>query len=238
MQRLWFALSLLSTSPSLDHEVPLVPPQAAATAAAAAAPPVIDASPQLKSLVIVDRPTKVAQVILDVALNDRTTEALENTLESLPAETEFVVLVIDSPGGLLTASRDISRIIESSHKKIVCVVDGLGASGAYYLLQSCGLRLMTARSNLMLHEAFVPSPQEPEANEALALSAVNSSMAWQQCHRLRISIPECHAQYSNGREWWLTPQEAVAVGAVDGIVETPMQVMLDISGIKPEATNK
>ena len=86
-------------------------------------------APRLKTILLTEATTKVAQVILDVGITDPVALALENTLSSLPSDIGYVVLVIDSPGGLLSASRDMARMIESHPQRIVCVVDGIAASG-------------------------------------------------------------------------------------------------------------
>jgi ATP-dependent protease ClpP protease subunit len=186
---------------------------------------IAEPEPQLQTILLTDTKAKVAQVMLDVAITNEAAVAFAATLRSLPSDLDYVVLVIDSPGGLLGAAREISRIIESHPQRLVCLVDGLAASGAYYLLQSCQMRLMTHRSNLMLHEAFSASNVDSATeNDREALRAINLAMSYQQCHRLKMKLDDCRARYS-GREWWLTADKALEAGAVDGVVDTPMQLM-------------
>ena len=186
---------------------------------------VVEPEPQLQTILLTGGgKAKVAQVTLDVAITTEAAMALASTLRSLPSDLDYVVLVIDSPGGFLGSAREISRIIESHPQRLVCLVDGLAASGAYYLLQSCQMRLMTHRSNLMLHEAFGAKADADSESEKAALTAINLAMSYQQCHRLKIKTTECHARYS-GREWWLTADKALEVGAVDGLVDSPMQLL-------------
>lgn len=230
MKQLLFALALFVGCQPAAANPPLEPD--ASLMEAAMALEAQEAEPQLKTIILTGKPTKVAQVILDVAITDESARALENSLRSLPDDLDYVLLVIDSPGGLLSASRDMARTIESHPQRLACVVDGLGASGAYYILQSCPVRLMTGRSNLMLHEAFTGAAPTTD-NEAAALKAINASMAYQQCHRLKVSIADCHARYSSGREWWLTPEQALAAGAIDTIVDSPMQVMMGLGEAPP-----
>ena len=63
-----------------------------------------------------------------------------------------VVLRINSPGGSVLAGFDLARYLEETGIQVVCVVDGEAASMAFYILQSCDVRLMTSRSMLMAHE--------------------------------------------------------------------------------------
>jgi ATP-dependent protease ClpP protease subunit len=230
MKRLIVALALFLGCQPVAANPPLEPD--ASLMEAAMALEAAEAQPQLKTIILTDKPSKVAQVVLDVAITDEAARALENSLQSLPGDLDYVLLVIDSPGGLLSASRDMARIIESHPQRLACIVDGVAASGAYYILQSCSMRMMTSRSNLMLHEAFSGGAPQT-ANEAAALMAINASMAYQQCHRLKMSVGDCHARYSGGREWWMTPEQALAAGAIDTIVDTPMQVMLALGEAQP-----
>lgn len=164
-------------------------------------------------------------------------QALEETLTAARQRAEVAVIQIDSPGGLLHESRALARAIEMSPVPVICVVDGLAASGAYYLLQSCPVRLMTTRSALMVHEAYRGGPptipELEDEKEKVALRAVNEAMVVQQCGRLSITAAECVERY-RGREWWMLPDDAVQMGAVEAIVPTPGDVVLRLGALTNE----
>ncbi len=181
---------------------------------------------KLKITLTDQTPRKVASIVFSSHIEPASADALEGALESLPADVELVLLVLDSVGGHLKEARRIARAIENSPRPVVCVADGMVASGAYYVLQSCPLRLMTSRSHLLIHEAYNnvgPSVVEARADLA-ALDSANAAMAWQNCHRLRIPQELCVAKYK-GVDWWLGADEAMAVGAVDDVVSTPAEAL-------------
>ena len=64
---------------------------------------------------------------------------------------------IDSPGGSVSQTNDFLQQAKSRSKKIITIVDGMAASAAFRIAisGSLGYRLMSARSNLMAHEASV-----------------------------------------------------------------------------------
>jgi ATP-dependent protease ClpP protease subunit len=113
------------------------------------------------------------------------------------------------------------------------------ASGGFYLLQACNMRAMTSRSHLMVHEASVGrggrgGPREMTA-DLEAIQSVNDAMSVHQCRHMTMSLEDCRARYA-GRDWWILPDEAMAVGAVDVIVDNPavfVAVLADTIGPRP-----
>jgi len=47
------------------------------------------------------------------------------------------VLIIDSPGGTVDGTRELVKIISQTEKPVVGLIDGLGASAAYWIASSC-----------------------------------------------------------------------------------------------------
>lgn len=150
------------------------------------------------------------------------------------AEREHAnVLVIDinSPGGSVFDGFEVAKAIENAKIKIVCVADGEAASMAFYILQSCPVRYMTKRTVLMTHNPSfhmnedVPVTPERLAKLAAALKALSAAMAEHCARRLHMTIDAYKAKI-DGDDWNMTWQEALAIGAVDHVVDTVSQVAL------------
>lgn len=141
---------------------------------------------------------------------------------------DALVMVIDSPGGSVYYGREISKALESSGVTVYCVVDGMAASATMALLQSCNHRLMTRRSTLMLHKPSTTLDGFVGSRELLSMlsrmEAMEQALGEQYCSRFRISIKACEDKYANG-EWFLSWQEALSVGAVDGVTALPGAVL-------------
>lgn len=168
----------------------------------------------------------VVSVTFDRPVTHETADQLISVLDSLPPETQAVVLVIDSGGGDVRAARRIVRALDDL-PALACVVDGDGASAAYFILQACPLRLMTPRSTLLIHEGAIAIDGDPaEARKELEmLEAWNVAMASQMCGRLTMTLEDCTSRY-RGRDWWVNVIEAKEIGAVDGVVNSPREVVL------------
>lgn len=140
-----------------------------------------------------------------------------------------LLLVIDSPGGSLSAGMSFIRRTEQLKKrygvKIKCVVDTLAASMGFAVLQSvCDERLMTKRAVLMTHNGRVSgqgSSQEMTEAERF-LSAANVALAEVCAARLKMSLDAYRNKIANG-SWAMAWVEAMEVGAVDGIID-PSQI--------------
>lgn len=129
-----------------------------------------------------------------------------------------VVVEINSPGGSVFAALEIQKVIERHGKPVTCVVDGLAASAAFVTLQSCTTRYATDRSILMAHHASTTvQGQEQDMKNGLArLRAVDLAMAARCAHRMGLTSAEFESHVSDGREWWLSQEDALATHALDG----------------------
>jgi ATP-dependent protease ClpP protease subunit len=107
---------------------------------------------------------------------------------------------------------------------VVCVVDGKAMSMAFYILQTCDVRLMTKRSYLMVHQPIAQGIEDsqpvPLENRLRRLQAIDNAMMQQYVKRMKISAKELRARIDGGREYYLNSDDAVKAGAVDGVVES------------------
>ena len=125
---------------------------------------------------------------------------------------------INSEGGEYDAGFLLTRAIEDSPVPVICVVDGEAASMAFYILQSCNVRIMTRRSMLMAHYGFLRATITMENVDILKmrLGAMNSGMVAHYAKRMKLSETEIHTKLRQG-DWWLTADEALRIGAVDSL---------------------
>lgn len=140
-----------------------------------------------------------------------------------------LIIEIDSGGGSYPAGFRISKAIEAAPFPVYCVVDGMAASMAYYILQSCDFRYMTKRSTLMIHQVLSSekisnlSPEEIQnvANEA---SAFSYAIVQHEVAKMKIKAPELIKRTIGPIQWWLTWKDALKYGAVDDVVPGLYQV--------------
>ncbi len=85
----------------------------------------------------------IAVIDIDGVITDKDTERVNKELEEYGNNSSIkaILLHIDSPGGGAAASqeiyREVMRIREQTHKKVVASVESVGASGAYYIASGC-----------------------------------------------------------------------------------------------------
>lgn len=137
------------------------------------------------------------------------------------ADIKIIMIEIDSDGGIVSSGQTLSKAIERSAKPVVCVVDGTAASMALYVLESCDVRVVTARSMLMGHApAYIgrisAQPNKLDA-ETVALKLLERSMAIHITAKAELTVDEYLAK-TNGRDWWFGPDEALTDGLVDYVV--------------------
>lgn len=192
---------------------------ACASAPLPESPPIAE-HPELASVPTADymlswTPVRVQVIHLDVHIDLLSWSVFDVLLRSA-RDADVVVVQIDSPGGDLDASEKIFRAIKESHRKVVCVVDHLGASGAFLVLQGCDVRVMTKAAMLMVHDSYYtePAPGDPDGK---ALEALNRILADVWCARLKVGVGRCYSQY-RGHDWWMSADDALEVGAVDQVV--------------------
>jgi ATP-dependent protease ClpP protease subunit len=157
------------------------------------------------------------------AINSSLAEVGNGIIAAYKAGHKEVVLRIDSLGGSVSAGEAFSRLIERVPMNVICVVDGQAASMAFYILQSCDVRVMTTRSMLLIHEpsmAGVSGNQHELRRAAEYLEILADRMATHESSRLFISKEEL-VKKIHDRDWTLLPTEAMEIGAIDQVIEAP-----------------
>lgn len=146
-----------------------------------------------------------------------------NLLAGLPIDKQpvFVILEIDSGGGEFDAGFALAKAIENSRVPVVCIVDGEAASMAFYVLQSCAVRSMTARSTLMWHGVSLAGIESMNIVQMAAfqnrIETMNKASLAHVSKRLKISKEEVAAKIAQ-HDWWFASDEALAIGAIDTVI--------------------
>lgn len=144
----------------------------------------------------------------------RRTEAGEKT----------VIFNINSNGGSVFGGMELIKLIEDIKKQkgvhTVCIVDTHAYSMGFIFLQSgaCDERYMTERSTLLAHNASASSEGTADEMEEIAelIRQISLAMAHLVCTRMNMPLDEYLARIQ-GRDWMLGYQEALHVGAIDGL---------------------
>jgi ATP-dependent protease ClpP protease subunit len=141
----------------------------------------------------------------------------------------IAVVEIDSVGGSVSAAVDFQKAIERHPHPVYCVVDGIAASAAFDILQSCDKRFMTVRSFLMQHNAATPRTSGNEIeirNTAEALRVIDEGRAVRCARRMKMPLDAYKEHIAGGREWWFSLADALNFGAVDYEVSDVRAVLL------------
>ncbi len=138
---------------------------------------------------------------------------------------EFIVLELNTPGGLVVDGHRMASAIEGSGKPVYCIVDGEASSMGFYILQSCARRLMTKTSTLMTHEPYEPSLYH--TNRYALRSALDRlegealEMIAYESRRMNITRDEFVKRTAGeSTDWRMTAVEALKYGAADEVWPT------------------
>lgn len=168
------------------------------------------------------------RLLFNESVEDETVDALIGSINAANNRGDKrIVIEINTPGGSVWAGMRLAKAIEESPAPVTCVVDGMAASMGFYILQSCHTRVMTRRSLLMTHQpatgGLLYGPAEKYEGLAELLRKLSHAMVEHMAARMKISVADFEKRI-DGKDWWLTNDEAVAVGAVDALVHKPSEV--------------
>lgn len=177
-----------------------------------------------------DTKYQVPKITFSDEVNDESVaKAIELLHEAEKAEVDAVIFEWNTYGGSIDAGFLLSRAMEESPLKVICVVDKDAASMGMYLLQSCDVRYMTKRSSLMVHEAAIGTGrfyghEVSWRNISDRLAAINRAMVEHIVRRMTVTPAEVLNKIRGGAQWWITWDEALKVHAVDYVVDSVRQI--------------
>lgn len=133
-----------------------------------------------------------------------------------------IIIMIDSPGGSVSAGFKIYDTINSVSARVRTVAVGMAASMAAFLLAagSKGERLAFPNADIMIHQPL--SGFEGQASDI--------EIGWKHLHRIKLKLnrilsentgrPVEQITADTDRDYYLTAEEALEYGLIDGIVPT------------------
>jgi len=132
-----------------------------------------------------------------------------------------IALYINSPGGVAYAGMAIYDVIQHVRPDVSTICVGMGMSAAAMVLcgGTPGKRLALPNARIMIHQGSAgtrgaPSDMEIQLREVLA---VTRRMAEIIAHHSGRSVDQVAADID--RDYFMTPEDAMAYGLIDGIVE-------------------
>lgn len=164
----------------------------------------------------------ITQLYLTGPVTSASASTLATQIIKAAENGERIVFIhIDSPGGSVYAGQALAKVMETSPLEIICRVDGMAASMAFAILQSCDTRLMTDRSTLMAHEPSLrlsgPATKNTLKQYYEELVVLGEALGRHMSRRLNITHEEFMRRI-DGKDWFMDAKTALEVGAVDGVV--------------------
>jgi ATP-dependent Clp protease protease subunit len=137
-------------------------------------------------------------------------------LSAVAGETH---LRINSPGGDVFAGRAMAQLIREHGYDVIAHVDGAAASAASLLVVAATKAVMAPGAMLMIHNAWTLTMGNAADHAATAelLAKVDGGLAATYAGRGHGDAAHYAALMS--AETWFTPEEALAEGLVDEVVE-------------------
>lgn len=154
----------------------------------------------------------------------------EGFIRQLSAMTGPVELRINSPGGEVFAARAIAQAMRGYDGEITAHVDGVAASAASLIAASAAKVVMAPGSFLMIHQAWTIAMGNADELGAQAelLGKIDGTIA--ATYAAKTGKPAQDFAPLMQAETWFTPDEALAIGLADEVVEE--------APAKPGASNR
>ena len=222
------------------QELPTAPKKASAAPKAADLPPgldqlmksVMESAPKPK--LVCNRHPCTQAYRLAARIDDDTAEAFGNFMEAaVEAKADFIMIELNTLGGSARSAHEISRLIEHAPARVVCVVDGDAVSAGMYILSSCDTRVMTKRSNLMIHQVSLMNPEESHVTATVARNqlemmrvSTRAYLEWVIKRFKGVTFEQALARTDHDTEWWMDWQEALKFGAIDKVIDGPPEHLL------------
>lgn len=153
------------------------------------------------------------------------------TRELLEMEASFTNIDarINSNGGDVYAGIAIFNAFRNSKANITIYVDGIAASMAS-VIALCGKPVYMSRfARLMLHSVQGGAyGNKAELEEVIRnIESLEDTLAEMIAGRLKKTVDEIKAAYFDGKDHWLTAQQALDAGLIDGIYDIEESVPED-----------
>lgn len=155
---------------------------------------------------------------------DSVEESIDRLSYAVRTHADYFMLVINSPGGSVTAGWKLIEAIESAPITTVCLVSNEAASMAAVITESCSIRAITIQGSMMWHEPSLSllevsgQPNEWESLGQMLRTLKDGLAEYVSYHFKKVSSEEYNRRTSGGLMWWMSSKEALKYGAVDMVV--------------------
>ena len=136
-----------------------------------------------------------------------------------PEERQPIKIVIDTPGGDLCSTLSIIDVIKLSKTPIWTITTGRGYSGGFFI-GICGhKRFGFPNSTYLFHQGACSWSSDAHKFQQQAKFYERTLDTLRDITLKNTSIKEAdYEKYKNG-DWWLTAEDALAVGVIDEIAK-------------------
>jgi ATP-dependent Clp protease protease subunit len=164
-------------------------------------------------------------VVLKGPVRTDNIEAIMNQIKGFAqASNDNIFIIINSPGGSVVDGFELINLIKSIKAekgiKTYCAVESEAFSMAAILATFCYRTYMHKYSNIMFHEASygVKDSATHIKNRVEFMSKYLDTLNRDIAEQMGVTPKEYEERILG--EWWLTAEEAVQFGIVDGILDT------------------
>jgi len=168
--------------------------------------------------------------LFDFIYDETTEKLIEEMLELNSISKEPINLIINSPGGVVTSAFAIIDIMEAIESPVNTIVLGDAMSASVIIASSGAKRYISKNSQFMVHEASGGSygkvSQNRDTNENHEY--LNDKM-FEILGRTTNKTAQQVKDAIGSRDVYMTAQEAIDFGLVDGILDTDVIETLKLS---------
>ena len=164
---------------------------------------------------------KKRTIYLNSAIDEETAFNVATAIEFLAGKSdEDITLWINSPGGSVSDGLAILDAMQACDSDIVCVATGMAASMGAFLVAAGtkGKRRATPNAKILLHQPLAGA-QGQASDIMIAAENISKTKSQLSAHLAKFtgqSLDRINADLD--RDLWLTAEEALAYGVVDGIM--------------------
>ena len=164
---------------------------------------------------------KKRTIYLNSAIDEETAFNVATAIEFLAGKSdEDITLWINSPGGSVSDGFAILDAMQSCDSDIVCVATGMAASMGAFLVAAGtkGKRRATPNAKILLHQPLAAA-QGQASDIMIAAENVSKTKSQLSAHLSEFTGQSLERINEDlDRDLWLTAEEALAYGVVDGIM--------------------
>jgi ATP-dependent Clp endopeptidase proteolytic subunit ClpP len=146
-------------------------------------------------------------------------KAVAQELNALEKEYKSIDVRINSPGGEVHTGLAIFNALRRSKAEITIHVDGLAASMGSVIASARRPLYMNKYSQIMVHSAsiYLGGNKEKMKEAIKQLEAVEDILADIYSQRTGLTKEEIKKNYFDGKDHWITPEDALKLKLIDGI---------------------